>query len=146
MDLHMPRCDGVEATGRLRELDPNIKVLGLTRYADDRAVSDALRAGARGYLTKDTSAEEIRNALDQVMRDHAGIDPAAQHHLIEVIAAGPVRRKSARAPQLPDGPTPCESEVRALIAVRLANRPAPHHRVNDQESRQSPVRQDGCTR
>jgi len=57
MDLRMPRCDGVEATRRLREHDPNIKVLMLTTYADDRSVIDALRAGARGYLTKDAAAE-----------------------------------------------------------------------------------------
>ena len=52
MDLRMPRCNGVEATRRLREHDASIKVLVLTTYADDRSVIDALRAGARGYLTK----------------------------------------------------------------------------------------------
>ena len=89
MDLRMPRCDGVEATLRLRALDPDVKVLVLTTYADDRSVIDALRAGARGYLTKDASAEEIRSALDQVMRGQAAIDPAVQHHLIDAIARSP---------------------------------------------------------
>ena len=56
MDLRMPRCDGIEATRRLRQHDAGIKVLVLTTYADDRSVIDALRAGARGYLTKDASA------------------------------------------------------------------------------------------
>ena len=60
MDLRMPRCDGIEATRRLREHDAGIKVLVLTTYADDRSVIDALRAGARGYLTKDAGAAEIR--------------------------------------------------------------------------------------
>ena len=122
MDLRMPRCDGVEATRRLRELDPNIKVLVLTTYADDRSVIDALRAGARGYLTKDAGAEEIRRALDQVMRGQAAIDPAVQHHLIDAIAASPERRESPQEPQLPDGLTPRESEVLALIADGLSNR------------------------
>jgi DNA-binding NarL/FixJ family response regulator len=52
MDLRMPRCDGVEATRRLRERQPEVKVLVLTTYADDRSVIEALRAGARGYLTR----------------------------------------------------------------------------------------------
>ena len=47
MDLRMPRCDGVEATRRLREQRPEVKVIVLTTYADDRSVVDALRAGAR---------------------------------------------------------------------------------------------------
>ena len=56
MDLRMPHCDGVEATRRLREHDASINVLVLTTYTDDRSVIDALRAGARGYLTKDAGA------------------------------------------------------------------------------------------
>jgi DNA-binding NarL/FixJ family response regulator len=59
MDLRMPRMDGVEATRRLRERDPAVKVVVLTTYADDRSVLDALRAGALGYLTKDAGAAEI---------------------------------------------------------------------------------------
>jgi DNA-binding NarL/FixJ family response regulator len=66
MDLRMPRCDGVEATYLLREQQPDVAVVVLTTYEDDRSVLNALRAGARGYLTKDASAEEIRTALQQV--------------------------------------------------------------------------------
>lgn len=122
MDLRMPRCDGVEATRQLRELDPNIKVLVLTTYADDRSVIDALRAGARGYLTKDAGAEQIHLALEQVMRGHAAIDPAVQHHLINAIAAGPEPPEPATAPRLPDGLTARENEVLGLIAEGLSNR------------------------
>lgn len=122
MDLRMPRCDGVEATRRLRARDPNIKVLVLTTYADDRSVIDALRAGARGYLTKDAGAEQIRLALEQVVHGQAAIDPAVQHHLIDAIAASPERRESTPEPRLPDGLTPRESEVLALIAEGLSNR------------------------
>jgi DNA-binding NarL/FixJ family response regulator len=122
MDLRMPRCDGVEATRRLREHDPNTKVLVLTTYADDRSVIDALRAGARGYLTKDAGAEQISLALERVMRGHAAIDPAVQHHLIDAIAASPEPTEVAAGPQLPDGITPRENEVLALIADGLSNR------------------------
>ena len=122
MDRRMPRCDGVDATRRLREIDPDIKVLMLTTYADDRSVIDALRAGARGYLTKDAGAEEIPVALDQVIRGQAAIDPAVQHHLIDAIAASTDRGKPAHEPQLPDGLTPREGDVLALIAEGLSNR------------------------
>jgi DNA-binding NarL/FixJ family response regulator len=121
MDLRMPRCDGVDATRRLREYDPNIKVLVLTTYADDRSVIDALRAGARGYLTKDAGADEIRAALNQLAQGQAVIDPAVQHHLLDAIAdtTGPTRPE--RAPALPGGLTPREGEVLALIAQGLTN-------------------------
>ena len=55
MDLRMPRLDGIEATRRLRERHPEVRVIALTTYADDESVLGALRAGARGYLTKDAS-------------------------------------------------------------------------------------------
>ena len=109
MDLRMPRCDGVEATRRLRELDPESKVIVLTTYADDRSVVDALRAGARGYLTKDAGAEEIEQAIAAVARGEAAIDPAVQHHLVEAVAAGGRSEESRPAPSLPDGLTPREA-------------------------------------
>jgi DNA-binding NarL/FixJ family response regulator len=118
MDLRMPRCDGVEATRRMREHDANVKVLMLTTYADDRSVIDALRAGARGYLTKDAGAEEIQRALEQVSEGHPAIDPAVQQHLLDALStasrAGPVAR-------LPDGLTPREAEVLTLIARGMSN-------------------------
>ena len=117
----MPRCDGVEATRRLREHDPNIKVLMLTTYADDRSVIDALRAGARGYLTKDAGAEEIRQALQQVTSGQAAIDPAVQHHLLDAITASHPSLRTEPEPELPDGLTPREAEVLALIAQGLSN-------------------------
>jgi DNA-binding NarL/FixJ family response regulator len=118
MDLRMPRCDGIEATRRLRDHDAGIKVIVLTTYADDRSVIDALRAGARGYLTKDASAEEIRAALERVSRGQAAIDPAVQQHLLDAIAKG---GPAARARPLPGGLTAREAEVLALVAQGLSN-------------------------
>ena len=118
MDLRMPHCDGAEATRRLRDHDASIKVLVLTTYSDDRSVIDALRAGARGYLTKDAGAEEIREALERVTRGQAAIDPAVQHHLVSAIATGP---STTPAPQLPAGLTQREAEVLTLIAQGLSN-------------------------
>jgi DNA-binding NarL/FixJ family response regulator len=121
MDLVMPRLDGVEATRRIRGLDPNIKVLVLTTYADDRSVIDALRAGARGYLTKDSGADEIHRALQQVTRGQAAIDPAVQHHLLDAISVGQTPARTEPVPQFPDGLTPREAEVLSLIAQGLSN-------------------------
>jgi DNA-binding NarL/FixJ family response regulator len=118
MDLRMPRCDGVEATRRLREIDADVKVLMLTTYGDDRSVIDALRAGARGYLTKDAGADEIRQALEQITRGQAAIDPAVQHHLVDALATASA---APAPPELPDGLTPREGEVLALIAAGLSN-------------------------
>ncbi|GLY99986.1 response regulator transcription factor [Actinoplanes sp. NBRC 103695] len=117
MDLRMPRCDGVEATRRLRTEAPEVKVVVLTTYSDDRSVLEAFRAGARGYLTKDAGGEQIHEALRQVLDDHAVIDPAVQRHLIDAIAAG----EPPSRPGFPDGLTPREAEVLSLMAGGLSN-------------------------
>jgi DNA-binding NarL/FixJ family response regulator len=125
MDLRMPRVDGVAATRRLRERDPAMNVIALTTYDDEHSVMEAVRAGARGYLTKDAGAEEIRRALEAVVRGEAAIDPAVQHHLVDALAAGP----PATAGTLPDGLTPREAEVLSLIAEGLANAEIAHRLV-----------------
>lgn len=121
MDLRMPRCDGVQATERLRALDPEVKVLVLTTYADDQSVLPALRAGARGYLTKDAGADEIRGAIQRVAEGQAAIDPAVQHHLLAAIAGGAPAAEVEPAGRLPDGLTAREAEVLGLIARGLSN-------------------------
>jgi DNA-binding NarL/FixJ family response regulator len=121
MDLRMPRLDGVEATARLRERDPQVEVIALTTYADDRSVVEALRAGARGYLTKDAGAQEIRRALEAVVRGQGAIDPAVQRHLLDALAGGPPGQGRGTARGLPDGLTPREAEVLALVADGLSN-------------------------
>jgi DNA-binding NarL/FixJ family response regulator len=120
MDLNMPRCGGVEATARLRERQPEVKVLVLTTYADDRSVIDALQAGAHGYLTKDAGAEEILRALQQVTAGQPAIDPAIQHHLIRVVThQGADATDTTRS--VPDGLSPREAEVLTLVAEGLSN-------------------------
>lgn len=118
MDLRMPGCDGVEATRRIRARLPAVDVLVLTTYADDRSLLAALRAGARGYLTKDAGADEVRDAIRAVARGDAAIDPAVHRHLIDAITTGP---DEPIPPQLPDGLTPREAEVLSLVADGLSN-------------------------
>jgi DNA-binding NarL/FixJ family response regulator len=121
MDLRMPRCDGVEATRLLSERLPRTKVVVLTTYADDQSVISALRAGARGYLTKDASGAEIRQSLARVLENQAVIDPAVQHHVVDAIAAGsPVPDRRPVSPR-PARLTAREAEVLSLIAAGRSN-------------------------
>jgi DNA-binding NarL/FixJ family response regulator len=123
MDLRMPRLDGIEATRRLRERRPEVRVIALTTYADDESVLGALRAGARGYLTKDASSEDIRNAILTVAAGEAALDPSVQHHVVAALASEPqpTGPGSLAAPALPDDLTPREAEVLVLIAEGLTN-------------------------
>jgi DNA-binding NarL/FixJ family response regulator len=120
MDLRMPRMDGIEATKRLRESNPDTRVIALTTYADDESVLGALRAGARGYLTKDTSAEDIREAILAVAAGEAALDPTVQQTVVAALSTGSSSAVSS-ADELPDGLTPREAEVLALIADGLTN-------------------------
>jgi len=132
MDLHMPNCDGIEAIRRLALARPRICVVVLTTYSDDHSVLAALRAGARGFLTKDAGAAEIRDAVSVVSAGGAQLDPAVQRQLVEAIArgdrlglAGETRDKGASqaspAGQVPAGLTPREVEVLTEIASGLSN-------------------------
>jgi DNA-binding NarL/FixJ family response regulator len=120
MDLRMPRMDGIEAIRALAERGDRPRAIALTTYADDASVLGALRAGARGYLTKDAGAEEIRAAVEAVARGEAALDPAVQHHVVAALA-GDAGTPAAAARELPDGLTPREAEVLELIAGGLTN-------------------------
>lgn len=117
----MSRCDGVEAIRRLRVVKPAVRVIVFITYADDRSVVEALRAGARGFLTKDAGAEEICRAIDVVVEGRAAIDPAVQHHFVDAVSAAPATEPATLQPSLPDGLTAREAEVLALIAEGLSN-------------------------
>ena len=127
MDLRMPDLDGIAATGLLREQLPAARVLVLTTYADEDAIVPALRAGARGYLTKDASAEQIEAAIRAVHAGQTYLDPAVQERLVAAVisrpsspdAAGPAGPGPSGQP--PDGLTTREAEVLALLASGLSN-------------------------
>jgi len=127
MDLRMPRVDGIEAIRRLTARGERPRAIALTTYADDASVLGALRAGARGYLTKDAGAEEIRAAVVAVARGDAALDPAVQHHVVAALSGGAGAPATGATPgedgpgELPDGLTPREAEVLALIAEGLTN-------------------------
>ena len=120
MDLRMPLLDGVEATRQIRAAQPETEIVVLTTHADESSILDALRAGARGYLTKDAGIAEISRAVHAASDHQALLDPVAQNALIEAAGAG--ARPAAEPAALPDDLTPREAEVLSLVARGLSNR------------------------
>jgi DNA-binding NarL/FixJ family response regulator len=121
MDLKMPGTDGVQATRAIAERMPGVAVLVLTTYADDDTLIPALRAGARGYLTKDASAEEIEAAIRTVHAGRSYLEPAVQERVIALAVQGEAAAPDPARDDLPDDLTPREAEVLALIADGLSN-------------------------
>jgi DNA-binding NarL/FixJ family response regulator len=124
MDLRMPHMDGAEATRLIRSGSPTTQVLVLTTYADDESLFPALQAGARGYLTKDASAEEIEEAIRAVAEGRTHLDPAVQERLVAAVLGQPPTAGAAggeESAELPDDLTPREAEVLKLIAAGLSN-------------------------
>ncbi len=131
MDLNMPVMDGTAATVALRDRAPDSRVLVLTTYADDASVFPALRAGARGYLTKDADSDQVEAAIHNVHAGRTWLDPVVQERLVAAaLQAGPGsgaqtadedRDGGGDRDELPDGLTPREAEVLALIAEGLSN-------------------------
>lgn len=135
MDLKMPVCDGVEATRQLARTQPATAVVVLTTYSDDDWVLAALRAGARGFLTKNASADEILRAVTVVSAGEAEFDPSVQRRLLEAMTRGDgfgTVATAGRAGWSPAGPgtapahldadlTQRETEVLTEIAAGLSN-------------------------
>jgi DNA-binding NarL/FixJ family response regulator len=131
MDLRMPRLEGAEATRQILASLPDTRVLVLTTYADDEFLFGALQAGARGYLTKDATAEEIETAIRALHAGRTHLDPAIQQRLVNAVVgqapsgAGLCEAVGSPAPAdgapAPDELTPREVEVLKLIAEGLSN-------------------------
>jgi DNA-binding NarL/FixJ family response regulator len=129
LDLHMPVLDGIETTRRLSAEHPRVAVVILTTYADDESVLEALRAGARSYLTKDADRADIASALRAAAGGLSVLDARVQAALVAAAtsatsaaaaaASGTVEVPSLATP--PDGLTQREAEILTLIAQGLTN-------------------------
>nr|WP_218890909.1 response regulator transcription factor [Actinomycetospora corticicola] len=115
VDLRMPGLDGAQVTAEVTAQAPDVRVLVLTTYAEDDAVLPALRAGAAGYLTKDTTGEALCAAIRTVAAGGSVLDAAVQARLV-ALAGTP-----APAPSIPDGLTAREVDTLRLVAQGLSN-------------------------
>jgi DNA-binding NarL/FixJ family response regulator len=127
MDLRMPGVDGPTATARITAGYPGVAVLVLTTFADDESILTALRAGARGYLTKDAGRGEIATAIRAVASGQSTFDATVGARLVAQLAGGtvpapvatpdPIESLRARFPTL----TPREADVLGRIAEGRSN-------------------------
>ena len=119
MDLKMPRMNGLQATRAICEQFPDVRVLVLTTYAEDDWVIDAIRAGAAGYVLKDTPQEDLLKAIRETIQGWSHIDPQVAGKILKHVADQPDRvmpeRKLIR--QLSER----EREVLRLLASGLSN-------------------------
>jgi NarL family two-component system response regulator LiaR len=112
MDLLMPVMDGIAATGAIRRELPETEVIALTSVLEDRAIVDAIRAGAIGYLLKDTEADELRRAIKAAAAGQVQLSPEVARRLMQEM----------RVPKDPEPLTEREREVLRLLARGRSNK------------------------
>lgn len=117
MDLKMPGLNGIEATRQIRTRWPAIKVLVLTTYDDDEWVFDAIRAGAAGYLLKDTPREAVIQAVRGTVEGKSFVDPAVAGKLLGQVAG----QQAQPSTLITDKLTRREVDVLRLLARGLNN-------------------------
>ncbi len=117
MDLKMPGMNGIEATRQICTHYPAVKVLALTTYDDDEWVFDAIRAGAAGYLLKDTPREEVIKAVRGTVEGKSFVDPVVARKLLGQVAG----QQTQPATLLTSKLTGREVDVLSLLARGLTN-------------------------
>lgn len=123
MDVRMPALSGLEATRRLREIAPEVRVLVLTAYDEDQYVFSLLQAGASGYLLKSAPVSELVKAIHRVCQGDTPLDPLIAHKLVlRVSAQGSPPVISREEAHLAEQFTARELEVLHLLARGLSNR------------------------
>jgi DNA-binding NarL/FixJ family response regulator len=130
MDLRMPGTDGPTATAAITASNPEVAVLVLTTYADDVSIVGALRAGARGYLTKDAGRRELATAVRAVASGQATFDAQVGARLVAQLGAAPAPSGATAGPEHPAPQalrdrfpelTPREADVLDRIAAGRTN-------------------------
>lgn len=116
MDLVMNKMSGIEATRKIKEFDPMVKIIVLTSFSDDKMVFPAIKAGAMGYLLKDISPGDLSKAIESVHRGETQLHPEIARKLMNQFVS-PKRSASVNPGELTDR----EMEVLCLIADGLSN-------------------------
>ncbi|MBD2060466.1 response regulator transcription factor [Oculatella sp. FACHB-28] len=120
MDIRMPVMTGIEATRLINEQLPNVKVLVLSTFDDDRDIAQSMRAGAKGYLLKDMPAPELAEAIRLVHRGYSQMAPGLMERLMTNVSDSSGKNQSApeELTQIP----PRERDVLRLIGQGCSNR------------------------
>ena len=123
MDLVMPEVDGIEAIRQITIAQPDIRILVLTSFASDDKVFPAVKAGALGYLLKDSGPEALIQAIRQVARGESSLHPTIARKVLHELA------HPSGHPPTPQPLTERELEVLRLVAQGLSNREIADHLV-----------------
>jgi two-component system, NarL family, response regulator LiaR len=115
MDLVMPRLDGIEAIRRIKAKQPEIQILALTSFVADDKVFPAIKAGALGYLLKDSDPEDLITAIKNVYRGQPFLHPSIARKVLEEL------NHPAGNPPTPEPLTEREVEVLQLVAQGISN-------------------------
>ena len=121
MDLQMPRMNGVQAIRRLRLNYPNLPILVLTTYMDDKWLFDAIRSGASGYLMKDRPRQELLDAIKGTIAGDAYIDPSVAAKVLSNVASSPAKYEDTSY-----NLTEREQDILNLLAQGLNNADISH--------------------
>jgi len=116
MDIRMEGMDGVEATRRLKEVEPDVPVLILTGFSEDQILLKAVEAGAQGFLLKDATATEVKDAIRRVVNGESLVTPSLLRKLLEEFS----QRSKETHPAHSDL-TPREMEVLLAVAQGKSN-------------------------
>lgn len=118
LDISMPAMDGIVATARLREEYPDIGIIILTMFAEDSHIIRAIRAGANGYLLKNSDSARVINAIRAVSRGQSILDPSLVAKLLDEFR----KMSDVRVPTNVSGLTDRELELLRLVARGLSNK------------------------
>lgn len=120
MDVHMPRCDGLEAVRAIKRELPDIKILMLTADENDEILFEAIKSGAQGYLLKKLDPEDFYDMLDTVIRGEVALSPAMMAKILTEF------QRPAAATEVPHSPqeelTPREMDVLEQVVAGATNK------------------------
>jgi NarL family two-component system response regulator LiaR len=128
MDLMMPRMSGIQATQEITAVQPSPRVLVLTSFAADEQVFPAIKAGALGYLLKDSGPQELVQAIRQVFRGEPSLDPSVARKVLSELST------PSQKPLTPAPLTAREMEILRLVAQGKSNKDISGHLVIAEET------------